>query len=93
LSLNGHFLLQRRELDHAPAFLRVVKRSENLSSHSKVRMVHMGLLASLREAKSKPPKLLGSHGQSPIAEYKDDSTVPGGKKGLDSGLDILYILF
>src|SRR6267154_1576193 len=61
LSFDEHFLLDGCEFEHAPIFVGITKRGEELSGDAKVRMGHVRLLRRFREAKGKTAKVIGGH--------------------------------
>src|SRR5260370_31174663 len=58
LSFDEHFLLDGCEFEHAPIFVGITERGEELSGDAKVRMVHVRLLRRFREAKGKTAKFV-----------------------------------
>src|SRR5258708_19739956 len=74
LSFDEHFLLDGCEFEHAPIFVGITERGEELSGDAKVRMVHVRLLRRFREANCKTPKFVLGHEYLSIDSKQDTIT-------------------
>src|SRR5205807_3739549 len=70
------FLLFRRELHHAEVLCGVAQCGEDLSSHTKVGMVHVRFFSSFRKAEGKATESVWLHG-APSVGQKETTTTDG----------------
>src|ERR1700732_2348331 len=71
-----HLLLLRSQLNHPPFRVRISQSRKQLPpAHSKIRMLHVRALKSLRKTQSQPPKLFRRHNVSSRAPQDNISTL------------------
>jgi hypothetical protein len=91
VSPHEHSLLDGSEFGHAPTVFRVAESSEDLSSDTKIGVVHVGMLGRFREAESEVAEVIGGHGSGVRIEGAIEARKRYRGKGLTFGC--LYCIF
>lgn len=68
-------LLLRRQLHHAPAFLWIAERGEDLSGHAEIGMIHVSVFGGLREGEGDTAKIVGGQGRVSLENAYDSIIV------------------